>query len=362
MQPRSDTNTTTHFMREPRALQAIVDLVVLPNARAKRDTVIWIVGCSTGDEPYSLAMLCAEAGASATILATDVNPEALEHAERGRYSLRNLRHVTDARRERWFRRDGSHWIVNPELRRQVHIRPHDVIREAAPRHDVDVVLCRNVMVHFTPDQVRCGVGTIVRSLRPGALFVLGAAEWLRAELRARDAARLVPIERSGLIVYQRVDEMSTRLQAMPTAPSPATPLPLPPPPTPSDEVVELRERGDVLLDGSRPLEALELFNQAVSVAPLLADLHLRIALCHLHTGQPAYAQKSLRSALFLTPQLWPAWLLMADLCHEPTQTRHCLDQARAHLEANLLDDPSITPFIGDRKVAIEAITQRLRVR
>ena len=57
----TETNTTTHFLRELRALHMIRDLVAIPNAAAQRKTVVWSVGCSTGDEPYGLAMVCRQA-------------------------------------------------------------------------------------------------------------------------------------------------------------------------------------------------------------------------------------------------------------------------------------------------------------
>lgn len=80
---RRDTNTTTHFLRELRALQIVRDLVAKPNTAAGRKTVVWSIGCSSGDEPYGLAMLCREAGANVEILATDINPE-ISSARSGR--------------------------------------------------------------------------------------------------------------------------------------------------------------------------------------------------------------------------------------------------------------------------------------
>jgi chemotaxis protein methyltransferase CheR len=333
--------------------------------------VVWSVGCSTGDEPYGLAMICREAGANVEILATDVNPDALERAQRGRYPQRNLRHVDDERRERWFRRDGDRWELAAELREMVRFRPHDIIREGAPRHDVDVVVCRNVMVYFTPDQVRCAVGTITSALRPGGLFVLGASEWLRSDLRARDAARLCPLEKAGVIVYQRVDgstPVEVRLEPRPPAPAAARPAAPPPPPAPATDaagtVDRLRRDGDAALDAGRPGDALGHYRAAIDQEPLLADLHLRIALAHLHAREAEAARDSLRRALFLTPQLWPAWLILADLAHQSIQTRHCLDRARELLEAldgeDLHDDPLLQPFAGDRRVALDAVRRRLR--
>lgn len=360
------TNTTTHFLRELRALQMIRDLVAIPNGSAGRRTVVWSVGCSTGDEPYGLAMLCREAYCELDILATDINPDALERAQRGSYSGRNLRHVDPVLRDRWFTRDGDSWQVAPLLREQIRFRKHDITREAAPRHDVDVALCRNVMVYFTPEQTQRAVATICASLRPGALLILGASEWLRGDLRLRGTMRLVPMERSGVIVYQRVDGAPivapplVEPRSMPQEPA----ISAPPPMSNAAHMVEqLRALGDTRLDAGRPLEAAACYVKALELAPLLADLHLRIALCHLHTREPKLASESLRRALFLTPQLWQAWLLLADLAHEPAQARRYLQQARSLLEAaaEIDDPPTLRAFSGDHSAVLAAVRHRLRI-
>lgn len=356
----TETNTTTHFLRELRALHMIRDLVAIPNAAAQRKTVVWSVGCSTGDEPYGLAMVCRQAACDVEILATDINPNALERAQRGRYQERNLRHVDDALRSRWFSRDNEGWQIADELREMVRFRRHDITREASPRHDVDVALCRNVMVYFNADQVQRAVSTICASLRPGALLILGASEWLRPDVRLRGTMRLVPMERAGVIVYQRT---ATSPLPLPLPPVPETPAP---PPVravePSHVVEQLRSLGDARLDAGQIAEARTCYVQALEQAPLLADLHLRIALCHLHARQPKEATESLRRALFLTPQLWQAWMLLADLAHEPAQARHYLSQARDLLEAatEVADVPALRAFSSDHAVALAAVRHKLR--
>ena len=369
--PSNKTNTTTHFLREIRALQMIRDLVAIPNLAAGRKTVVWSVGCSTGDEPYGLAMLCRQAGCEVDVLATDVNPDALERAQRGRYHSRNLRHVSPELRDRWFERDGDGWQIAAELREQVRFRRHDITQEGAPRHDVDVALCRNVMVYFNAAQIQRAVATIVTSLRPGALLIIGASEWLRGDLRVRGATRLLPMEKAGVIVYQRVDGALVIPPLPQRAPQPVaqpaavevTPPPVPTAVSDAQRIVEqLRALGDIQLDAGRPTEASACYAKAIEHAPLLADLHLRLALCHLHARQPKLACESLRRALFLTPQLWQAWLLMADLAHGPAQARRYLAQARALLEAatDQPDLPALRAFAGDQATALAAVRHRLR--
>jgi chemotaxis methyl-accepting protein methylase len=359
-----ETNTTTHFLRERRALEMIRDLVAIPNTDDGRRTVVWSVGCSTGDEPYSLAMLCREARCDVDIFATDINPGALERAQRGRYHERNLRHVDAVMRDRWFDHDGDCWHVAPELRSAVQFRAHDITRESAPRHDVDVALCRNVMVYFNAEQARHAVTTIAASLRPGALLILGASEWLRSDTRVRGTLQLVPMEKAGVIVYQRVDDVPLARPSPQPQPQPASQPARPAPVQPETPriVDQLRILGDARLDAGHPVEARDCYEKALAHAPLLADLHLRIALSYLHARESRQAAEALRRALFLTPQLWQAWLLMADLAHEPAQARRYLDQARQLLETDraVLDSPALRVFGPEPSVALAAIRHRLR--
>ena len=129
----------------------------------------------------------------------------------------------------------------------------------------------------------------------------------------------------------------------------------------ASRIVELRCLGDAELDAGRPAEARAFYERAIEQAPLLADLHLRIALCHLHAREPKSASEALRRALFLTPQLWQAWLLLADLAHDPAQARRYLAQARNLLESDAepTDEPALRAFASDHAVALAAVRHRL---
>lgn len=372
----SSTNTTTYFLREPRALEMIRDLVAVPATAAGRRARVWSVGCSSGDEPYGLAMLCLEAGAAIDILATDVNPNVAERARRARYPERNLRHVEGRRRERWFRRVGDGWEAVPELRERVEVALHDVTTEGSPCHDVDIVLCRNVIVYFDPAQLRRAVATMLRALRPGGMLVLGASEWLRADLRNAAGSAVTAVDLGRVIVYQRTSSEDPVIVSPPPSPSPPAPAPRAAPPVTSPrvanltaldlgelEVNRLRTAGDALLDGGRVTDAVARYDEALVLAPLLADLHLRLACCHLQLDATDHARAAIRRALFLRPALWPAWLLLADLCDDPSQRLHCLAQARSLLEspaaAELHDDPTLRPFTSDHRVALDAVRRRI---
>ena len=120
---------------------------------------IWSAGCSTGEEPYALAMVLAEAieqhgagGVDAKILATDLSPQALETARRGVYALERLGGISDAHRRRWMLRGSGEYeglaSVHPKLRELVTIQPLNLLHEWPMKGPFDAIFCRNVVIYF----------------------------------------------------------------------------------------------------------------------------------------------------------------------------------------------------------------------
>ncbi|MCL1599751.1 MAG: hypothetical protein M3094_11245, partial [Actinomycetia bacterium] len=139
------------------------DHLIVPRNSTGLPVSIWSVGCSTGDEPYSIAIAtCAASCTNVQILATDVRTDVLGQAERGRYSPRHLRHVGRGR-YRWFDRAGGDFAVVRELRGLVSFRRHDVMRDPpltpgelsrANQSLWDVIFCRNVLVYYDREDVK----------------------------------------------------------------------------------------------------------------------------------------------------------------------------------------------------------------
>lgn len=167
----------------------------LVEARAATRTLrIWCAACSSGQEPYSIAILLKEMGARLAgwrleITATDLSRPILQKAEAGLYSDFEVRRgLTDARRDRWFVRDGQGWRVSPELRALVKFRPHNLMDDGLPGV-FDVIFCRNVLIYFDVEQKRTVLQAMARTLaEDGALF-LGSAETV---LGVTDAFELTP--------------------------------------------------------------------------------------------------------------------------------------------------------------------------
>jgi chemotaxis protein methyltransferase CheR len=156
------TNVTA-FFREPHHYE-LLERELLPQwlQRKRRDgdrLRIWSAGCSSGEEPYALAMVLAEAlerhgaaGVDAKILATDLSPQALEAARNGVYPLDRLGGVSEERRHRWMLRGAGEYegyaCVHPRLRELVTVQPLNLLHDWPMRGPFDAIFCRNVVIYF----------------------------------------------------------------------------------------------------------------------------------------------------------------------------------------------------------------------
>ena len=175
----------TYFFRNNEQFQALAALVLRAQGAPRRLRLL-SAGCASGEEPYSLAILCretlGEAGREVAITAVDLNPAALEKAARAHYSAWALRETSAEIQRRWFRAEGGDMVLDASLREAVHFSARNLASEDAELWrpaSYDAVFCRNVLMYFTPEQMRAAIGRIARSLVPGGLLFLGHAETLR---------------------------------------------------------------------------------------------------------------------------------------------------------------------------------------
>ncbi len=175
------TTNKTHFFRE----SAHFDLLarVLIPAFAGRDALqLWSAGCSTGEEPYTLAMLLRDGlGATrARILATDISTRVLVKARAGVYAAAALDEVPDAFRSHLRRRSATEVEVVEATRALVHFAHLNLMQDWPMRRPFDAIFCRNVMIYFDrPTQERL-VQRFESLLRPGGYLFVGHSESLNA--------------------------------------------------------------------------------------------------------------------------------------------------------------------------------------
>jgi len=175
----------TSFFRYP-AIFDVLERKVLPELHMKkfwenpRSLRIWSAGCSTGEEPYSIAMTIADALEFADawnihLLATDVSRDALEHAEHGIYGQREVEALNLRQREQYFSRTNNHYVVKPRIRNMVTFAPMN-LAQVVYMGKFDCIFCMNVLIYFSEDRQAQLIQRFYEYLEPGGYLFLGHAE------------------------------------------------------------------------------------------------------------------------------------------------------------------------------------------
>ena len=176
----------TSFFRDAEAF-ALLESRVLPGILADHaddePVRVWVAGCSTGEEAYSIAMLLDEylerhnLHCGVKIFATDIDQGAVEAARKGTYPQRALQSVSPERLERHFRCTSRECTVLPRLRERIVFVHHNLLQDPPFLH-MDLVLCRNLLIYFTPPLQDKALTLLTAALNPGAYLFLGSAESL----------------------------------------------------------------------------------------------------------------------------------------------------------------------------------------
>jgi chemotaxis protein methyltransferase CheR len=342
----------TFFFRDSGQFDALRD-TILPSLilrrAAERRLRIWSAGCSTGAEPYSIAILLRRLLGSAhgnwliSILGTDINEAALTAARQACFSAWALRGMDPAERAKDFTALEAHrtWQLRPEHRNTVRFERHNIMGLLG--HDTplgltgfDLILCRNVLIYFHPDVVFHLVRALGERLAPNGWLLLG-----HAEPDPQFASFLQPITLPGTVAWRPLDgPAAVDEAAMPQAPPEAVAAPLnaSPPPgfaAPPEWVAPLRPRaarpatsrtalpnppaearaskaadgiGDARAARDRAraeadrgeLDAARAtLRAALGSHPTEAGLHYLDGMVALGLGEPAEAEAALRRAIYL---------------------------------------------------------------
>jgi len=177
----------TSFFRYPAVFEAL-EKKILPEVQERkfwenpRTLRVWSAGCSTGEEPYSIAITVLDALKFAEaweieILATDVSRRALRHAERGVYSKRSLQEVSLRQVETYFTSTKHGFQVTPRVRRMISFAQMNLV-EPVYVGKIDCIFCMNVLMYFSEERRLAILRRFFDALEPGGYFLLGHAETL----------------------------------------------------------------------------------------------------------------------------------------------------------------------------------------
>ena len=206
----------TNFFRDPEIF-AEIQKQVIPQLFAGKSsgTVIrlWVPGCSTGEEAYSLAILLRERmedlkeNFKVQLFATDIDREAIETARAGIYPSSIIADVSAERLAHFFspeNPDGSKFRIHKTIRDMLVFSEHDILKDP-PFSKLDLISCRNLLIYMGPELQKRLIPLFHYALNPGGMLVLGSSESLG------DSAKLfATIDRSSKIYQRRADDISTQ--------------------------------------------------------------------------------------------------------------------------------------------------------
>lgn len=391
----------TYFERDPAQIEVLRSFV-LPEllADGKGPPIwIWSAGCASGEEPYTLRILCEELGLGRQVhvVGTDIARPRLIAARRGIYTPWSLRASSAAMRARWFRARGNALELVPEIRDRVDFRYLNLAEDTFPSiatgiWGMDVVFCRNVLIYFDAATVERVADRLVRSLSERGWLFLGPSD---PPLGGMVDCTVVPTQAGFL--YRRpgraqppqsrpdeairvepvgAAEEDPSEEAVPAAS--LAPIEAPPPQVPDDDPVaaaydrrdfarvrglasdaaaraRLDERGWALWVRSLANEgcveeAIQVTRRALAAHPTSAELHYLSAAALLERGLPHEAADAARRALYADRGMIVAHLALADAerrLRAPESAKRSLRNALRLLE-QLPPDALVPASDGER--------------
>ena len=324
----------TWFFRDPQAITHAARFAQQRHQSTGHPVRLLSLPCSTGEEPYTLAMALFDAGLPAKafeVTAVDINEPSLERARRGLYGRNSFRARELDFRERYFTAEGDRHRLHERVRAQVRFRQGNILqlgslRDGAP---FDVVLCRNLLIYFDDQTQGRALSHLAALLHDDGLLCVGSSEMVSA--MRHGFASLGVAQASALIKRQAVTPDSERPQpaAMPTrrkasvrssathpplaAPARPRTAPVPAAPPPPEQSAAPLEQAQCLADAGRVAEAEALLRNMLDQDRSQAGAHFLLALI-LPDVRAAEAERALRQALYLEPGHYPALCRLALIC------------------------------------------------
>ncbi|HEY0432773.1 MAG TPA: CheR family methyltransferase, partial [Chitinophagaceae bacterium] len=176
--------SVTNFFRDKKPFE-IIESEILPillkGKTSQNQLRIWVAACATGEEAYSLGILCAEKTAGmidppkVQIFATDIDESAIAQGREGLYTINDLADVSPERLRRFFTKEGDEYRIRREVRETIMFANHNFLKDPPFSH-LDLISCRNVMIYLNPVAQQRLAETFHFALNPGGYLFLGSSE------------------------------------------------------------------------------------------------------------------------------------------------------------------------------------------
>ncbi len=201
------STSKTYFYRQPDHFEFIVDNALPKLLQNKKTIRTWSVGCASGEEAYTLAMVLAQGMAkheqfNYSILATDISPLALKRAVQAEYDNSKLTNLPDKLKTEYMRPEGDNFTVSYDIRQRVTFKRLNLLDDSyCINEQMDIALYRNVGIYFDEEQQHSVVKRICDNLSDGGYLLLGHTEFI-------DGLDSLPLERVRNSVYIKRQESS----------------------------------------------------------------------------------------------------------------------------------------------------------
>lgn len=172
------TINVSEFYRNPDEWKRM-DEIIIPKLIKEngRNLKIWSAACSTGDEPYSLAMAFSRhlPLSNIQILATDIDKQVIQHAQVGLYDEKSIAGVPADLKSKYFTKIGNSYQISNEIKKCVSFKEHNLLNDKYPQN-FDLILCRNVVIYFTDEAKSMIYRSFYQSLKPKGVLFIGSTE------------------------------------------------------------------------------------------------------------------------------------------------------------------------------------------
>lgn len=171
------TINVTEFYRNPELFGELENVIKSELLSKSTKIKIWSAACSIGCEPYTMAMMLKKINSSGinTIIATDIDNTILERAKLGEYTITEVKNIKEAEINKYFSVNNGKYLIDNTIKSMVTFKKHDLILDNYEK-DVDLILCRNVVIYFNSDIKDVIYKKFSESLKKGGILFVGATE------------------------------------------------------------------------------------------------------------------------------------------------------------------------------------------
>lgn len=299
----------TYFFRDRKVFHAL-EQDVLPELLRKKSTLrIWSAGCSTGEEPYSIAMLLdrlAPDREDIQIFATDINPFSLEKAAKGLYGEWSFRDAPGWIKGTCFKEKGDVFELLPRIRKMVSYSVLNLAQDPYPE-GMDIIFCRNVLMYFSPEKREMAAAGFYRAMSEYGWLVVSPAE-----VSDRLFSRFERADFPDAMLYRKVPEMQQAVPILEDKPRrAANPVPVAVAEEPDCDVCVMAKQ---CADRGNLDEAEKWCEKAVSADPLDPQKHYLHATILHEMKRFNEEEGALRRTVYLDPDFVLAHFALGNLC------------------------------------------------